>query len=101
MRTQNTINGIGKILRLKISKLALLTAKLHIEQVVVDLRDECLQRNAVFDASWVDQRSDNVAWIYKARSSCRRRNCSLLKVAGRMASSRNLLDTLTKDPTAT
>src|ERR1700761_8561370 len=101
MGTQNAVNGIGKVLRLEISKLALLTGQLHIEQVVVDLCDERLQRNAVLDAGRADQRSDNVTWIHKTRSSRRRGNCSLLKIAGRMASSRNLLDALTKDPTAT
>ncbi len=40
----NTLNGIRQVLRLQISKLALLLSQLHIEQVVVDLCHQRLQR---------------------------------------------------------
>ena len=100
MRPQNAINGIGKILRLQISKLALLLAKLDIEQVVVDLRHQRLQRNAALHPSRTHQRRNNIARIDKPSRSRRRRNRSLLKVPRRMASSRNLLDPSSKDPPA-
>ncbi len=47
---QNAVDGVGEILGLQISELALLLAELEIEQVVVDLRDQSLQRNTALDA---------------------------------------------------
>src|SRR5260370_7497343 len=100
MRPKNTIDGVGQVLRLQISKLALLLSKLDIEQVVVDLRDERLQRNAPLNAGRTDERRINIAWIDKPSRRRGRRHCRLLKIPGRMASSRNLLDPSPKDPPA-
>ena len=81
MRPKNTVDGIGQVLRLQISKLALLLAKFHIEQVVVDLCDQGLQRNAPLYPGRRDQRRNDIARIHKSRRSRRRRNRSLLKVS--------------------
>ena len=43
MRAQDAIHGIGEVLGLEISELALLLAELDIEEVVVDLRYQGLQ----------------------------------------------------------
>src|SRR5260370_17124717 len=87
MRPKNTIDGVGQILRLQISKLALLLAKLDIEQVVVDLRDERLQRNAPLNAGPTDQRRNNITTIDKPSRRRRPRNRRLFNIPRRMPSS--------------
>ncbi len=96
MRTQNTVNSVGKVLRLQIRKLALLIAQLDIKQVVVDLRYQRLQRNAALHTRRAHQRSHNVARIHKPGRGRRRRNRRLLKKPRRMTRRRNLLDPLPK-----
>ena len=46
MRAKNAIDGVGEVLGLQIGELTLLLAEFEIEEVVVDLRDQRLQRNA-------------------------------------------------------
>ena len=50
MRAQNAVDGVGEVLGLQIRELRLLLAELHVEQVVVDLRDQRLQRHRALDA---------------------------------------------------
>jgi hypothetical protein len=69
VRAQNAVDRVGEVLRLQIGKLALLLAQLHIEQVVVDLRDQRLQRNAVLHPRRAYHRRNNIARIDKARRS--------------------------------
>ena len=94
MRAQNAVDSVGEVLRLQIRELRLLRAELHVEEVVVDLRDQGLERHAVFYAGWADQRRDDVARIDEAGDRRGRRNRTLLEVARRMAGCRDLLDAL-------
>ena len=96
MRPKNTINRIGQVLRLQISELALLLAKLDIEQVVVDLRHQCLQRNAALNPCRRHQRSHNVAWIDECLCRRQRWNCRFFKEPRRMPGCRHLIDPLAK-----
>ncbi len=66
VRAQDAVDGVGEVLRLQIGELALLLAELHVEEVVVDLRDQRLQRNAALDAGGRDERRDDVARVDEA-----------------------------------
>ncbi len=100
MRAQNAIDGVGEVLGLQVGELALLLAQLEVEEVVVDLRDQRLERHAVLDARGLHQRRDDVARVNEAGGRGGRRNRRLLKVARRMARGGDLLDALAKDAAA-
>ena len=49
---QYAVDGVGQVFGLQIGELRLLLAELHVEQVVVDLRDQRLQRHDCSRRAW-------------------------------------------------
>jgi hypothetical protein len=91
----DTANGVHQVLGLKIGKLLLLIAQFNIEEVVVDLGDDGLQRYAALHARRTYNGRDDAARIDKTRCA-RVRQGSLFKEARWMARSRHLLDALSE-----
>ncbi len=100
VRTHQAFDRVGQVLCLKIGELALLRAHFNVEQVVVDLRHQALQRNATLRTSRSDQRGLDVARIDKTVRRVGRRNPCLFEETRRMPGRWNLLDTLAKDAAA-
>src|ERR1700733_6940828 len=96
---QDAFDGIHQVFGLQISKLLLLCAKFDIEQVVIQLGNNGLQRYAAFHACWTDHRCNDVARIDKAGSTGSR-DCSLFKEARRMTCCWDLFYALAKNAPA-
>ncbi len=96
---QHTVHRVDQVLRLQIRELLLLCAQFHVEQVVVQLRHQSLQRNAPLDAGWRHQGRSDVARIDKPGRT-RIRDRRLFEVARGMAGRRHLLDALAEHATA-
>ena len=94
MSAQQTFDGVGQVLRLQIGELALLGTDLHVENVVVDLRNQALQGNATLDTGGSHQRGRDVAWIDEGVGSRGGRNGRFLEEARWVARGWNLLDAL-------
>ena len=99
MREHHAVDGVDQVLGLQIGKLLLLRAEFHVEQVVVELGDDGLQRHAALDTGGCDHGRADVARIDEAGGGGigdRR----LLEVARRMAGGRDLLDALAEEVAA-
>ena len=99
VRAQHTFHRVGQVLRLQIGELALLRAQFHVEQVVVDLRNQALQRNAALHAGRRHQRGVMLRGSTKP-AVARIRDRRLFEEARRMAGRRNLLDALAEHAAA-
>ena len=66
MRAHDALDGVGQVLRLQVGELALLRTNLHVEQVIVQLRDQGLQRHGALDARGADDGGHDVARIHEA-----------------------------------
>jgi hypothetical protein len=97
---EDALDGVGEVLGLEVGELLLLVAQFDVEEVVVDLGDEGLERDAALDAGGRDERSDDVARVDKAACGGRCWDGRLLEVARRMAGGRDLLDALAEDAAA-
>ena len=91
---QQAFDGVGQVLGLQVGELALLRADLHVEDVVVDLRDQALQRDAALHAGGRDQRGHDVARIDEGIGRGGRGDGRLLEEARGMAGCGDLLDAL-------
>src|SRR6202035_4604856 len=88
-----------QVLGLQVSELLLLRAQLEVEEVIVQLRHDCLERNTVLDARGAHHRSYDATGIDKARGA-RGGNGCLFEVPRRMSGRRHLLDALPEDAVA-
>ncbi len=80
MRAHHAVDGVDQVFRLQIGELLLLSSQLNVEQVVVQLCDQRLQRNAALHTRRTYNRCDDVARIHKSRPAGRR-NAGLFKKA--------------------
>ncbi len=96
MRAQYTVHRIRQILGLQIRELALLCPHLHVKQVVVDLRDQRLQRNGALQPGRRLQRRHNVARIDESLRRRRRSNRRFFKEPRRLTRRRHLLHPLSE-----
>jgi hypothetical protein len=99
MGVQHTVHRIDQVLRLQICELLLLRSQFHVEQVVVQLCNQALQRNAALHAGRSDKCRSDVARIDEAGGPWIR-DRGFLEVAGRVAGRRYLLDTLAEHAAA-
>ena len=88
-------HGVHQVLGLQIGELLLLIAQFDVEEVVVDLRNDGLQRHAPLHARGVHHRRHDAARIHEA-GRARIGNRRLFKESRRMTGRRNLLDALPK-----
>jgi hypothetical protein len=93
VRHHHAAHRIHQVFGLQIGKLLLLVAQFDVEQVVVDLRNDRLQRHAPLHARRAHHRRHDAARIHKA-GRARIRNRRLLEEPRRMTGRRNLLDAL-------
>jgi hypothetical protein len=88
------------VLGLQVCELALLRTHFEIELVVVDLRDQSLERNAALHARRRRNDGRDRPWVDKGAGSSECRDVSLLEEARRMSGGRHLLDTLAEGAAA-
>ena len=96
--SQESVHSVRQVFRLQIRELALLRSDFQIEQVVVDLRHQRLQRHRQFNPCRRLHRRSNVPRIHEPLRRRRSRNRRLLKESRRMPGRRHLLDPLPECP---
>src|ERR1051326_3516068 len=95
-----SFDGVGEVFGLEIGELLLLRAYFHVEQVVVDLRDQGLERHTSLHARGRAGDSHDVARIDEGIGRRGRVDGGLLEEARRMAGGRHLLYALPEDGAA-
>ena len=95
VRHHHAAHRVHQVLGLQVGELLLLVAQLHVEEVVVDLRHDRLQRHAQLDSSRAYHRGIDAARIHKPRRPGIR-DRRLFKEARWMPGRRNLPDALSE-----
>ena len=92
MGEHDAADGVDQILGLQVSELLLLVAEFDVEEVVVDLRDDCLERHAALDARGLTTGATMLRGLTKPGAGIGQGG--LFKEARGMAGGGNLLDAL-------